>query len=280
MSAALAHRAEVAHKPRLLFVDDDPTLLASIADLLYRSYDVVTAPRASAALAMLAHGELAIVVSDLRMPEMDGIAFLSEVRQRAPTTVRMLLTGHADLDAAVRAVNEGAIFRLLLKPCPPEQLHIALRDAVDQRRVLHADRDLLATRVEEMSSTLVRAERLATLGTMAAAVSHEMRNALAILRSSISEIDSLMDSAARRPTPSSSSCSRPAKRASPATSPACSAWRARSPRPGRRSMSPTSRATSCRCCAMSGSRAGSRSGSRSITRRRAWSGIAARSNRC
>jgi signal transduction histidine kinase len=108
----------------------------------------------------------------------------------------MLLTGHADLDAAVRAVNHGAIFRLLLKPCPPDELHVALRDAVDQRRVLHADRDLLATRVEEMSSTLVRAERLATLGTMAAAVSHEMRNALAILRSSISELHGLMEAGA------------------------------------------------------------------------------------
>jgi signal transduction histidine kinase len=175
-------------RPRVLFVDDEPNLLETVQDLLRREYDVVTAERGADGLAMLAREDIPIVVSDLRMPEMDGVEFLERVRQRAPHTIRLLLTGHADLDTAVRAVNLGAIFRLMLKPCHPDTLRAALRDAVEQRRLVHADRDLLATKVSELTSRLLHSERLATLGTMAAAVGHEMNNALAVLHSTVYEV--------------------------------------------------------------------------------------------
>ena len=71
-----------------------------------------------AALELVDKQEYAVVVSDLRMPDKDGVEFLSEVRKRSPDTVRIMLTGHADLEASIAAVNEGRVFRFLTKPCP------------------------------------------------------------------------------------------------------------------------------------------------------------------
>ena len=93
---------------RILFVDDDPNLLASCERNFRRKYQLDTAEGGEAGLARLAErGPYAVVVADRQMPRMDGIQFLSAVRQRAPDTVRIMLTGNADLDSAIRVVNEG-----------------------------------------------------------------------------------------------------------------------------------------------------------------------------
>ena len=78
----------------------------------------------------------AVVISDMRMPGMDGVAFLSLARQAAPHTVRMLLTGHADTKSAIAAVNEGQIFRFLTKPCPPDILQEAVKAAIEQNHLI------------------------------------------------------------------------------------------------------------------------------------------------
>lgn len=99
-----------------------------------------TAQGGQEALEKLArHRPFAVVVSDLRMPGMDGIEFLTEVRRRAPDTVRVMLTGYADVDAAVAAVNEGSIFRFLTKPVEPEPLRQALDASVAQHRLITAE---------------------------------------------------------------------------------------------------------------------------------------------
>ena len=85
----------------------------------------------------------AVVVSDLRMPGMDGITVLSKVRECKPDTVRVMLTGFADLTAAIAAVNEGNIFRFLTKPCETSALQAALDAAVEQYRLVMAERELL-----------------------------------------------------------------------------------------------------------------------------------------
>jgi DNA-binding NtrC family response regulator len=77
-------------------------------------------------------GPFALVVSDMRMPSMNGALFLAKVRQQTPDTVRMILSGQADLQAAIAAVNEGQIYRFLSKPCAPEQLLAAIEDALNQ----------------------------------------------------------------------------------------------------------------------------------------------------
>ena len=131
-------------KPRVLCVDDEPNVLEGLQRHLRKGYAVVTAPGGEAGLAALAeHGPFAVVLSDMRMPAMTGAAFLAQVRQRAPETVRMLLTGDADVSAAIAAVNEGQIFRFLAKPCPPVTLLDAFTAAVKQHCLITSERVLL-----------------------------------------------------------------------------------------------------------------------------------------
>jgi DNA-binding NtrC family response regulator len=109
-----------------------------------RMSESTTATSGKAGLERLSSdGPFAVVVSDMRMPEMNGAAFLAQVRERAPDTVRVLLTGQADLDSAIAAVNEGQIFRFLTKPCAPEMLISSLRAAEEQHRLITAERVLL-----------------------------------------------------------------------------------------------------------------------------------------
>ena len=129
---------------KILCVDDEEKVLEGLQRHLRKQFVVETAASGSAGLALLAHhGPFAVVVSDMRMPSMNGVQFLTLVRQQAPTCVRILLTGQTDLEAAVAAVNEGGIFRFLTKPCPPDSLVRTLQDALDQYRLVMMERTLL-----------------------------------------------------------------------------------------------------------------------------------------
>ncbi len=129
---------------RILFVDDDPRVLQAFERQFYKRFDMRTAIGPQVGLEVLAaDGPFAAVVSDLRMPGMDGIEFLTRVRRASPDTVRVMLTGDADLSAAMSAVNEGKIFQFLTKPCPSEMLSRTLDRALDQHRLITAERELL-----------------------------------------------------------------------------------------------------------------------------------------
>jgi len=129
---------------RVLLVDDDHHTLSAYRRLLRKKFDLVTVSRAAEGIAVLKErGPFAVVVSDFRMPEMDGIQFLSLARQEAPDTVRIMLTGQADIQAAIDAINEGSIFRFLTKPCPSEDFIKTLAAAVEQYRLVMAERELI-----------------------------------------------------------------------------------------------------------------------------------------
>lgn len=129
---------------KVLLVDDEPAVVSALRRQLTRHFEVETATDPNAALEKVAATEgLAVVVSDMRMPGMNGAEFLSRVRRLKPEAVRILLTGYADVDAAVAAVNEGQIFRFLSKPIPPGSLIACLRDAVRQHDLVTAERELL-----------------------------------------------------------------------------------------------------------------------------------------
>src|SRR5262249_28179570 len=131
-------------RPGVLCVDDEPQVLEGLELHLRSRYRVTTATSGKQALEILASGKpFAVVISDMRMPEMDGATFLGLVRQGAPDSWRVLLTGHSDLDSAVAAVNEGQIFRFLLKPCPPATLLKAVQASEEQHRLVTAERVLL-----------------------------------------------------------------------------------------------------------------------------------------
>lgn len=129
---------------KILCVDDEPQVLEGLALHLRRNYEMFTAVSGPLALATLeSEPSIAVIVSDMRMPGMDGAAFLARSRQVAPDAVRILLTGEADINSAIHAVNEGQIFRFLTKPCPPATLLAAIEAAVHQHRLVTAERVLL-----------------------------------------------------------------------------------------------------------------------------------------
>lgn len=130
--------------PKVLCVDDEEKLLKAIVRTLHRRCEIHTAPGGPEGLAVLAaRGPFEVVVSDMRMPGMNGAEFLREVRRRSPDTVRLLLTGFADLDTVVTAVNEGYIYRFLGKPCTGQVLWDAIQDAHRQYQLITAQKVLL-----------------------------------------------------------------------------------------------------------------------------------------
>ena len=129
---------------KILFVDDEQNVLDSIRRQLRKKFQVTTALGGQQALELVRQeGPFAVVVSDMRMPEMDGIQFLAKVKAVAPETVRMMLTGNADQETAVQAVNQGSIFRFMTKPCSVELLTHSLAAGLEQYRLITAERELL-----------------------------------------------------------------------------------------------------------------------------------------
>ena len=136
-----------ATAPRVLIVDDDRNLLDGLRRQLHGMFDVATALGGHEGLDVLrapGHGDgFAVVLSDYKMPQMDGASFLAAVRDVAPDATRMLLTGQADLNGVASVVNQGGVFRFLMKPVSRDVLTEALRAGVEQYRLVTAERELL-----------------------------------------------------------------------------------------------------------------------------------------
>jgi response regulator RpfG family c-di-GMP phosphodiesterase len=131
-------------QPSILCVDDEPRVVDGLALQLRREYQVLTAHGGQSALQVIKEkGAPAVIISDMRMPGMDGAALLKHVKHLHPDTTRILLTGETGRDAAIAAVNEGQIFRFLTKPCPPDQLRAAIVAGVNYHRLQRAERVLL-----------------------------------------------------------------------------------------------------------------------------------------
>lgn len=131
-------------KSKLLLVDDEPNLTSALVRSLDRTqFEIFTADSAQKGLLILAGNEIDVVVSDERMPGMTGSQFLSEVRKTWPNTIRMILSGQADLEAAVRAINEGEVYRFLLKPCHPKELQMTILQGLQHKKLVAQSRRLL-----------------------------------------------------------------------------------------------------------------------------------------
>ena len=129
---------------KILFVDDEENILHSIKRDLRKRYDIHTALSGPEALEILkTQGPFSVIVSDMRMPGMNGIQLLSTVKDLYPEVVRLMLTGNADQETAIEAVNKGQIFRFLNKPCQTPTLVMAIALAQHQYRLITAERELL-----------------------------------------------------------------------------------------------------------------------------------------
>lgn len=144
--------------PRVLIVDDEPALLEGIQRNLGRKFQFTTASNGVEALRVISDTDkpFEAVMSDFRMPEMDGIELLKKVKETTPDTVRVLLTGQWDTSVAVAAVNEGSVFRFLTKPCPMNTVAQTLQAAVELHRLVTAERVLLEQTLRGSIHALVR----------------------------------------------------------------------------------------------------------------------------
>lgn len=161
-------------KGQILFVDDEPALLKGVerslrsARALWQCHFV---DNAAAALELMRQTSFQVVVSDMQMPGMNGAEFLAKAKVQSPDTVRVMLTGNADLQTALAAVNEGHIFQLLLKPCEGDRLVQGVAAALLQHRWQSAERELL-------KEQLAHADQMATVGKLAAGLTHDLNNIL------------------------------------------------------------------------------------------------------
>jgi two-component system probable response regulator PhcQ len=121
---------------RVLVVDDEPTITDMLRDVLSLvPYEIMSANSAEDALAILEWEQVDVVISDERMPGMSGSEFIALVRQKYPETIRIILTAYARLDAAIRAINEGEIYRFFTKPCSMIDLAVAIHHALQQKEL-------------------------------------------------------------------------------------------------------------------------------------------------
>jgi CheY-like chemotaxis protein len=135
---------EATEEFRILCVDDEPRVLDGMRRTLGLNFQVTTAEGGARALALLEGPErFAVTISDMRMPGMDGATYLERAAEKAPEMVRLLLTGQSELQAAIRAINHGRIFRFLTKPCDADVLQRAVEDAIEQHRLICAEKELL-----------------------------------------------------------------------------------------------------------------------------------------
>lgn len=130
---------------KILIVDDEPNVLQGYQRHLRNKFQLDFAQGGKSALQVLeTSGPYAVIVTDMRMPSMNGIELLQCVKRQYPETVRLMLTGFVDLQTAVNAVNDGCVYRFLTKPCSPELMAVTLTAAVEQYALVTAERDLLS----------------------------------------------------------------------------------------------------------------------------------------
>lgn len=154
---------------RILLVDDDASDLAALQQALSEKFEVVTAESGANALDILSvRKDIAAIVADMQMPEMDGIELLREMHIHWPEVRRLMLTANTDQETAIAAANQGKVFRFFTKPCDVEQLSGALCDAIDEFRF--ATQDKKDRKILEIQAEAGERARRAFLSTM----SHEL----------------------------------------------------------------------------------------------------------
>ncbi len=161
-------------KKQILFVDDEALVLQGLqrsTHSMRHEWDMTFLDSSEKALAFLEKSPAHVVVSDMRMPGMNGAELLARVCQMSADTVRVMLTGNADFQTAVDAVNQGHVFQFLLKPCEGERLVQSLSAAVRQHQLQTAERVLLLTQLQH-------AEKMTLIGQLAAGINHDLGNIL------------------------------------------------------------------------------------------------------
>ncbi|UAB72184.1 response regulator [Vibrio sp. SCSIO 43132] len=147
------HTKTLDIKPKLLLVDDEEDIVRALTRVLRRDFDIISFTDPTHALAHLEDHPVPLMVSDMRMPQMDGAEFFSKAKALQPNSVRVLLTGYADVEATMRAINDGGVNNYLCKPWDNENLKFTLLQSYEFYQ-LHQERFRLANELEEKNEEL------------------------------------------------------------------------------------------------------------------------------
>jgi len=175
---------------RLLVVDDEPLALNLARRVFETESDIAlhSATSAVRALEMAMIHDIDLVITDQRMPEMTGLQFLARVREVRPRALRVLLTAFPDTTVALKAINEGLLYRFILKPWEPEDMRVTVRRALETKR-LGDEHDRLVSQLKTSYQELVQAEHMAALGRLSGGIGHELRTAVDPLLTGIGSLE-------------------------------------------------------------------------------------------
>src|SRR5258708_30065053 len=175
---------------RLLVVDDEPLALNLAKRVFEPDTDIEIHSACSAVrgleFAML--HDIDLVIADQRMPEMDGLQFLARLRELRPGAFRILLTAFPDTSVALKAINEGLLYRFILKPWEPEDMRVTVRRALETKR-LSDEHDRLVNQLRTSYDELVQSEHMAALGRLSAGIGHELKSAVAPLLAGLGSLE-------------------------------------------------------------------------------------------
>src|SRR5277367_6493949 len=170
-------------KYAVLYVDDEEMSLKNFSRAFSEEFRIFTAPSAQEGLRLLElHAdEIGLLLTDQRMPGEKGVWLLERARQFRPRILRVLVTAYSDMDAAIAAVNSGAIYKYVNKPWDPPQLELTLRQGLEFFMV-QAERDQLLHEKMSVLRNMMIADRIVSLGLLAAGLSHNIRNSLVAVK--------------------------------------------------------------------------------------------------
>ncbi len=194
-------------RPALLIVDDEKQVLQILKTLLEEDYTVYTAGGGMEALGVLRQEVIQVILTDERMPHMTGLEFLAKAREMNGDTVNILMTAYSDIQVAIDAINQGLLYRYLVKPWESDVLATTIRQAFERERLQMQNRSLtseLIRKNESLQSHIVelgeaqkkisQQERLTTLGQLTAGLGHELKNPLSRIKSAADLLEHLIES--------------------------------------------------------------------------------------
>jgi signal transduction histidine kinase len=161
----------------ILYVDDEPFALETLRAQFKEDFTIHVAQDGEEALRLLSENEIAVVLTDQRMPRLSGVELLKRVKEQRPDTVRMLITAYTDMDVVIEAINEGNVYRYITKPYNEDDLRNTIRQGIETYYLM-CERARLEAEKIETAKRMASANRLSAVGTLAAGMAHEINNPL------------------------------------------------------------------------------------------------------
>jgi len=142
----------------IMFVDDEVNILNSLVRLFRNEgYEIFTATSGAEGLKTIENHDISLIISDYKMPQMSGVDFLAQVKENSPDTMRIMLTGYADLEASINAINKGEVYRFITKPWQDEEIKLTVSQSLEYRGLMLSNRSLTKT-VKKQAQVLKKLE--------------------------------------------------------------------------------------------------------------------------